>query len=63
MTTKQSTKKTGNNSPHHKLNEEDVLKIRELLFESNLSLTRISQIFGVSYQAIQNIKAGFNWNY
>ena len=57
------TKPKGELNGQHILNEEDVIKICELLQEGKLSLTEIGDMFNVKKSTISKIKRGKNWKY
>jgi len=55
--------KKGNNSPNHKLTEQQVIQIKILLKEGNLTQQEIADMFGVSSITISKIKTGKIWSH
>jgi predicted XRE-type DNA-binding protein len=53
----------GENSPNHKLTEEQVIQIKLLLKEGILTQQEIADRFGVSRLTISAIKTGRRWNH
>jgi len=53
----------GENNPHHKLTEQEVIKIKLLLKEGILTQQEIANIFGISRKTISDIKIGKTWNH
>jgi group I intron endonuclease len=57
-----SKTKRGENNPNAKLTTEDVVKIKQLLGEG-VSQTKLSKIYGVNYNVINNIRMGRTWKH
>lgn len=55
--------KKGEEIANHKLTEEEVLEICELLINSNLSLAKIGEKYGVSKHCIFDIKRKRSWKW
>jgi len=53
----------GENNPHHKLTEEQVIQIKLLLKEGILTQEEIADIFGVGKMTISKIKRGKLWKH
>lgn len=51
---------TGENHPKSKLSSEDVIRIKELLNTTNLTMIEIGNKFNISKSCINNIKRGVN---
>lgn len=58
-----SYKQRGEKCSRTKLKEEDVLTIKRLLDEGELSQKAIGEMFNISNHAIFRIKAGYNWSW
>ncbi len=58
-----SEKRRGENSPTHKLTEEQVIEIRKLLKEGKYYQWEIAEMYGVKEITISNINTGRNWKY
>jgi DNA-binding XRE family transcriptional regulator len=54
---------TGEKNPANKLSKDEVLKIKELLENSNLSQKKIGDMFGISQTTIHEIKYGYVWSH
>jgi hypothetical protein len=54
-------KRMGKISSDRKLTQNDVVKIKKLLLEKQLTVEAIAQKFGVSHTQIHRIKRGENW--
>ena len=53
----------GGNNPYSKLTNQDVLKIRELCNEGNMTQTEIGKMFNVGNVAVSDIKRRINWKH
>jgi hypothetical protein len=53
----------GNELPQAKLTENQVREINLLLYEGNLSTSKIAKLFGVAVNTIQDIKNGQTWKH
>jgi predicted XRE-type DNA-binding protein len=53
----------GENHHKAKLTESDVHQIKHLLVETNLTLKKIANTFGVTLETISNIKTGKTWKH
>jgi predicted XRE-type DNA-binding protein len=58
-----SEKNKGENNSNHKLTEEQIIKIKLLLKEEQLTQQEIADMFGVNRITISDIKTGRTWNY
>lgn len=60
---KQRLKILGSNHPQSKLHETDVIYIKYLLNNTNLSTKEIAEPYNISRQTISDIKAGRHWGW
>lgn len=58
-----NNKGQGSSNHEAKLNEQQVIKICELLINTNLTFTEIANQFGVTKSTINNIRRKKNWKY
>jgi len=56
-------KQNGENNPFCKLNNEDVLQIKEMLFKGDKNQTEISKLFNISDSTVSQIKTGKAWTH
>lgn len=63
MITKARDSLIGERSAQAKLKEQDVIEIRRLLMEGNLSYTKIGNLYGVSHTTIYDIKRRKCWGH
>ncbi len=63
MSETRKEKYLGDNSPNHKLTEEQVIQIKILLLEGNLTQQEIAGVFGVNRRTISSIKTGKIWSH
>lgn len=60
---KMSINSTGENNSRAKLTEKDVIKIRNLYSQSNMTLTEISKIYNVQFSCIEKIVKKRTWKH
>lgn len=60
---KVSISNKGSNNAQSKLTEEDVIKIKELLFVEKVSMVQILEEYSISRKALYNIKVGKSWSH
>ena len=52
---------SGENNPNSKLNKNDVVEIKDMI-KKGISVSYISNLYGVGWQTINHIKNGNTWN-